>query len=633
VDDPTPDDTAPDDTAPDDTAPDDSAPDDTAPDDTAAATFRLAAPVTGACVSVHVDAGAVVAAGTVLVVLESMKTEHEVTAPTDLEVLEVAVALGDEVAAGAGLVTARPATVDPTDPPEVRPARDEPRGVDRPDLAEVLHRRWLLTDDARPAAVARRSERGRRTARHNVEALVDPGSFSEYGGLALAAQRSRRGVEDLLARTPADGLLCGTATVAGTSVALLAYDASVLAGTQGFVNHRKTDRLLDLAERHRLSVVLLAEGGGGRPGDVDAPGASSLDVRTFARFARLAGRVPTVAVVAGYCFAGNAALAGCCDVVVATEDSNLGMAGPAMIEGGGLGVVAPTDIGPVAVQWANGVVDRRVADEATAVAEARRLVALATHRPSPGPTGVVEGRAVADQSVLRDAVPLGRRRPPDVRAVLRTLADDGEVVELRGGYAPGMVTALLRLGGRPVGVLANDAHHLGGAIDVDGARSAQRLVELCDRWDLPVLALCDTPGFMVGPEAEAAGQVRVFGDLFVAAARVRVPWLFVAVRKAYGLGAQAMAGGSFHEPLLTLSWPTGEFGGMGLEGAVRLGFRDELAAIADPAERARTEADLIERAYAHGGALNVASHFEIDDVVDPADTRDRLLAALVAAGR
>jgi acetyl-CoA carboxylase carboxyltransferase component len=593
----------------------------------------LVAPVDGVCAAIHATAGQHVRAGEPVLTIESMKTEFLVRAETPSDVVVLHVDLGEQLVAGQVVASVRP--VDGAHGAPDAPTEPEPRGLERPDLAEVQRRRALLTDAHRPEAVRRRQDRGRRTARTNVEDLLDAGSLNEYGGFAIASQRSRRPLQELIERTPADGLICATGTVGAAAlgpdrarVAVMAYDASVLAGTQGFQNHRKTDRLLDLALRHRLPTVVLAEGGGGRPGDVDAPGATALDVPTFARFAAVAGEVPTVALVSGYCFAGNAALAGCCDLIVATEDSNLGMAGPAMIEGAGLPPVEPTAIGPIGDQWANGVVDVRVADEIVGVTAVRRLLSHAQ-----GPSRVAEGVEAADQQVLRDLVPMARRRAYDVRAAIEAIVDRGSFIELRGGWAPGMVTALAHLGGRPVGILANDPTHLGGAIDLEAARSAARMMELCRRWGLPVVSFCDTPGFMVGVEEEARGQVREFGDMFLAAARAAavVPWVLVVLRKCYGLGAQAMAGGSLHVPVLGLSWPTGEFGGMGLEGAVRLGFRRELEAIEDPVERAELEADLIERAYAHGSALNVATHFEIDDVIDPAHTRERVQAALLAA--
>jgi acetyl-CoA carboxylase carboxyltransferase component len=468
--------------------------------------------------------------------------------------------------------------------------------------------------------VAKRHARGQRTARENVADLCDPGSFQEYGAFAIAAQRQRRSLEDLIQNTPADGLVGGIGAVDGVPCALVSYDYTVLAGTQGFVNHRKKDRLFALVERLRLPVVLFAEGGGGRPGDTDAPGVAGLDTMAFALFARLSGLAPSIGIASGYCFAGNAALLGCCDVIIATESANIGMAGPAMIEGGGLGRVVPTAIGPIDVQARNGVVDLRVADEAEAVAVARRYLGYFTRPDAAWSCGPVEA--------MRELVPERRTRVYDVRTVVRAVADSDSLLELRPAFGVGILTALARIEGRPVGLLANDPGHLGGAIDADAADKAARFVQLCDAYDLPIVSLCDTPGFMVGPEAEEQAQVRHFARMFVTAASVTVPWVTVVLRKGYGLGAQAMAGGSFHAGTLTLAWPTGEFGGMGLEGAVRLGYRKELEAIADPAERQVLERKLIETAYARGSALNMASHVEIDDVIDPADTRTRIAALL-----
>jgi acetyl-CoA carboxylase carboxyltransferase component len=612
----------------------------------------VAAPMVGTVVYLAASVGDQVRAGGTLLALESMKMEHPVVSPDDATVIAVLVAPGDTVRPGDPLVelaaiapghldrsatvdgpaaAGRPAAVGGSAQPH--PPEPDPEHEVRADLAEVFARRAQLGDAARPEATRARHERGRRTARENVADLVDPGSFVEYGGFAIAAQRARRPVEDLIASTPADGLIAGTATVNAdrfgverARCVVLAYDYTVLAGTQGAANHRKKDRMLALAARHRLPVVVFAEGGGGRPGDTDVTGASWLDAEAFHLFARLSGLVPTIAIVDGYCFAGNAALAGAADVIIATEAANLGMAGPAMIEGGGLGVHHPSTIGPMDVQRANGVVDVVVTDDVEAVAVARRYLGYFQGRLP------ADASAAADQRALRTAVPANRREVYDVRALLDVLVDEGTLLELRRDFAPGMVTALARIDGRAVGVLANDPTHLGGAIDADGADAAARLSQLCDAHGLPVVVLCDTPGFMVGPEAERQGGVRHFSRMFVVGANLTVPLVAVVTRKAYGLGAQAMLGGHLQVPVATVAWPTAELGPMGLEGAVRLGFRRELDAIEDPQQRAARERQMIALAHANARALNVATHGEIDDVIDPADTRPRITAALDAAG-
>ncbi len=449
--------------------------------------------------------------------------------------------------------------------------------------------------------------------------------------MVIAAQRARRSTEDLVANTPADGLVAGIGRVNGdlfpperSRCAVLSYDYSVLAGTQGQMNHKKKDRLFGLVERLRLPVVLFAEGGGGRPGDTDTAVVTGLDTEAFARFGALSGRVPLVGVVSGRCFAGNAALLGCCHVIIATPDATIGMGGPAMIEGGGLGVFAPEDVGPVSVQVPNGVVDVLRTDEKAAIEAARQSLSYFQ--------GDVNAWTAPDQQQLRDVVPPDRRRVYDVRRAIEVLADEGSVFELRPSFAPGMVTALARVEGRPIGVVANNPQHLAGAIDAANADKAARFMQLCEAFALPLLFLCDTPGFMVGPHAEESALVRHVSRMFVVGASLTVPFATVVLRKGYGLGAQAMAGGGFHQPLFTVAWPTGELGGMGLEGAVRLGFRRELDRIEDPGEREAAFAAMVFRAYEHGKALHVAEHFEIDDVIDPAVTRARFVHALDAAG-
>jgi acetyl-CoA carboxylase carboxyltransferase component len=503
-------------------------------------------------------------------------------------------------------------------------------GAGRHDLEELLARRAATRDAARPDAVERRHAAGGRTARENIEDLVDPGTFVEYGRFAIAAQRGRRELDDLIARTPADGLVAGTARVNGalfgaerSACAVLAYDYTVLAGTQGVLGHRKKDRLFELIERMRLPAVFFAEGGGGRPGDTDYPVVSALDTRAFALWARLSGIVPRIAVVHGRCFAGNAVIAGCSDLIVATEGVSIGMGGPAMIEGGGLGKVDPDEVGPVDVQTRNGVIDVVAADEREATALARRLLAYFQGPTAPGPE--------PDQERLRDMVPERQRRAYRVQPIVETLADERSVTFLRPRFAPEMLTALARIEGRPVGFVANDTMHMAGAITSDAADKAARFLQLCDAFGIPVVSLVDTPGMMVGPKAEATGLVRHTARLLVAGAALRVPFVAVVLRRGYGLGAQAMVAGSLHEPLLTVAWPSAHLGPMGLEGAVKLALRKELEAIADEGERERRVRELTAAAEENARALNAATLFELDDVIDPAETRGLIARTLAAA--
>jgi acetyl-CoA carboxylase carboxyltransferase component len=582
--------------------------------------LAITAPFAGVVVAVERGPDEPVGAGVPVVVIEAMKMEHEVLAQASGVVSRVEVAIGDAVHEGQVLMVLQAAPADAQIAAE-NPVPD-PDAERRPDLEEVRERHALGLDAARPDAVARRRERGRRTARENLEELVDEGTFVEYGPLLFAAQERRRDRDELIRRTPADGLVAGVAEIEGRRCVAMSYDYTVLAGTQGMRNHQKKDRLFEIAERQRLPLVLFAEGGGGRPGDVDMPIVAGLDCRAFALFAQLSGLVPLVGIAAGYCFAGNAALLGCCDVVIATEDSSIGMGGPAMIEGGGLGTYDPGEVGPIGVQYANGVVDLRVADDSESVQAARRYL---SYFHGPRPPG-----AVPDQRPLRHLVPEARKRPYDVRRVIETLFDERSVLELRRGFGLGIVTALALVDGRPLGVVANDPTHLGGAIDADGADKAARFVAMCDAFELPLLFLCDTPGFMVGPHSERTATVRHFARMFLAGANLTVPSGTIVLRKGYGLGAQAMAGGGFKAPLFTVAWPTGEFGAMGLEGAVKLGMRRELEQIDDEQERERAFEAAVAAAYERGKGISMASYGEIDDVIDPADSR-RWIATLFDA--
>ena len=572
------------------------------------------APFAGTVIAIAHDQGDPVRAGDAVVILEAMKMEHEVIAEVTGVLKRIDVAIGDTVEEGQQLALLAPGAhqADNTSPR----ATQSDNADERSDLKAVEQRHAVTQDEARPDAVAKRHQRGQRTARENIADLIDEGTFVEYGPLMFAAQERRRPRGELVERTPADGLVAGVGDVDGRPTVVMSYDYTVLAGTQGMRNHQKKDRLFELAERRRLPVVLLAEGGGGRPGDVDMPIVAGLDCRAFHLFARLSGLVPLVGIASGYCFAGNAALLGCCDVVIATENSSIGMGGPAMIEGGGLGIYEPGEVGPIDVQSANGVVDLRVQDEPAAIGAARCYLSYFSQ-----PNARTPNQPPEEQTALRELIPTNRKRSYDIRAVIDTLADTGSTLELRRPFGLGIVTALTRIDGRPLGVIANDSTHLGGAIDAHGADKASRFMQLCDAFGLPLLFLCDTPGFMVGPQAERTATVRHFSRMFVTGANLQVPTGTVVLRKGYGLGAQAMAAGGFKAPIFTVGWPTSEFGAMGLEGAVRLGMRRELEAIDDETERRQAFDAAVAAAYDRGKGISMAEYFEIDDVIDPADTR------------
>ncbi|MBI1250215.1 MAG: carbamoyl-phosphate synthase large subunit [Alphaproteobacteria bacterium] len=582
------------------------------------------APLTGTVVEILARAGEAIGKGAPAIILEAMKMQHVVAAPESGMVHSLAASVGETVSQGAPLYFFAPSDHDHSDVGDA-----EAIDLDRPrvDLEEAMNAVRMGLDEARPSAVARRRKTNQRTARENIADLVDPGSFIEYGALAVAAQRRRRSLDDLIANTPGDGMVTGIGAVNGAwfsperaRTAVLSYDYTVLAGTQGYFNHRKTDRLLLLAQDQKLPVVFFAEGGGGRPGDTDVPGVAGLDTPSFHAFAHLSGLAPRIAIASGRCFAGNAAFFGCADITIATRNSNIGMGGPAMIEGGGLGVYAPEDVGPVEVQARNGVLDLVVDDEAEAVARTKTLLSYFQ--------GARTDWTCGDQRALRWAIPENRLRVYDVRAAISGIFDTGSFLELRAGYGAGVITGFGRVEGHPFGVVANNPAHLGGALDAEASEKAARFLQLCNAFDIPVVSLIDTPGFMVGPDAEKEAGVRRMSSLFVVGANISVPVFAIVLRKCYGLGAQAMAAGSTLSPFFIASWPTGEFGGMGLEGAVKLGYRKELEAETDPAARAALYNKLVANMYERGKAVSMARALEIDAVIDPADTRTWILRGL-----
>lgn len=583
---------------------------------------QIIASSTGIVVKIAVSVGDQFKQGQELVVLEAMKMESAIVAPSAGKVDELFVEEGMMIDKGRVLIRFSEHYEDPGQKNE-----DPDQTQIHPNhLEELRQRKQLLTDEARPEAVTKRNVKNQNTARKNIELLLDEDSFCEYGGHIVAAQRTRRSEEDLIKNTPADGLIAGTGTInselhperAGCMV--MAYDYTVLAGTQGTMNHLKMDRMLDLARQMKIPVILFAEGGGGRPGDVDVQTIAGLFINTFTEFAGLRGHVPTISIVNGYCFAGNAALAGSSDIIIATKNSSLGMGGPAMIEGGGLGKVKPQEVGPSDIQFRNGVIDLLVENETEAVALTKKYLSFYQ--------GKTDKWQKEDQASLQHFVPDNRKRTFDIRALISILFDQDSLIEFKSAYASGLVTLMGRIEGNPVGIIANDSKIDAGAITAVNAQKAAQFLDLCNRIKLPVVSLVDTPGIMVGPEAEKEGTVRAAGNLFVTGACFQQPILAIVLRRAYGLGAMAMMGGSTRRPVATVSWPTGEFGAMGLEGAVRLGFRKELEAVEDPSDREALFQKMVEEAYKRGKALSMATMFEIDDVIEPRDTRKWIMNAL-----
>ena len=586
--------------------------------------ITVPAPLQGTIIELSVSEGDLVFEGQELIVMDAMKMEHVIHAPVSGEVVMVTADAGDAIVEDHPILFISEQAVEAGEQQQVA-ALD--LDYIRPDLEEAFTRHGYKLDKNRDAAVARRRKTHHRTVRENINDICDEGTFVEYGSLAIAAQRRRRSVQDLMENTPGDGMVTGIGSVNGhlfpnddTQCVVMSYDYMVLAGTQGLQNHRKKDRMFEVAEQLKLPIILIAEGGGGRPGDTDGAGIAGLDCLAFQLYGAMSGLVPRIGITTGRCFAGNAVLLGSSDIVIATEDSNIGIGGPAMIEGGGLGIFKPEEVGPMSVQVPNGVVDIAVKDEAEAVQQAKKLLSY-----FQGPTSDWQCQ---DQRKLRFSIPENRLRVYDIREVIDTIADDDSVLELRPEFGIGIITAFARIEGRPVGIFANNPVHLSGAIDSDAADKTARFIQLCDAFDIPLVSLVDCPGIMVGPEIEKTALVRHAARLFVIATSITVPMMSIVIRKGYGLGAQAMTGGGFKASTFTVTWPTGEFGGMGLEGAVKLGYRKELEAIEDPDERLEAYEKRVASMYERGKAVNFATAFEIDEVIDPKDTRQWIMSGL-----
>ena len=588
----------------------------------------IVSPMAAALVSVDVIAGQSVDKNHIIAVIESMKMQTAITASVAGLITGIKVSAGQTIQEGQLICKVVESSQSSNVLDTQEPISDSVENA----LDQLNQQLAASLDSGRKKSIDKRHAKGYRTARENLRQLCDEGSFVEYGQLAVAAQRDRMSSEKLKAETAADGVITGLATInaqqfgeQSSQVAIIVNDYTVLAGTQGYFHHRKIDRMLDQAKRSYLPVVMYTEGGGGRPGDTDVKiQIAGLDVPTFASWASLSGQVPMIAVNNGYCFAGNAALFGCADIRIATKTSWIGMAGPAMIEGGGLGSFAPTEIGPMDVQAKNGVVDLVADDEAHATALTQQCLGYFQ--------GGSETWQCTDQVELRDMMPADRRYVYDVRSVITQIVDSDSFLELSHAYGCAVITGFARIEGRAVGVIANDCRYLGGAVNAEAAEKTAKFITLCDNFDIPIVSLCDSPGFMVGPASEEEAAVRRMAQLFIAGAKLTTPLVTIFLRKGYGLGAMAMAGGSFHKPIYSASWPSGEFGGMGLEGAVRLGYKKELEAVTEGEERDALFNQLVDKMYERGKATEAAAHLEIDAVIDPADTRAVIVRAFESRG-
>ena len=582
-------------------------------------TDPVRAPLQGTVIEVHVSEGDTVREGQQLFVMSALKMEHLVHAPTGGVIRQVTASVGDVVYEDHPLAFLEAMDVGEAID-DTRPEMD--LDYIRLDLQALFDRRQFQLDENRPEAVERRHSRNRRTVRENITQLIDPGTWVEYGGLVIAGQRRRRSVEELIRKTPADGLVSGIGGVNGdlfgeerARTMFISYDDTVFAGTQGGHGHIKTDRMLELANELSLPVIFHAEGAGGRSGDSDGDPARGFGgtVATWQRLAELSGKVPTIGVTAGWCYAGNAAIIGCCDIIIATEDALIAMGGPAVIEGSGMGAFLPEEVGAMSDLAPAGSVDIVVKDHDEAIVTSKKLLSYFQGR--------IDDWEAHDQRKLRHIIPEHRMRNFKIREVIELLADKDSVLELRPEFGIGMVTAFVRIEGRPYGLTANNNEYIGGAIDSDGSDKVARFWQLCDAWNIPIISLVDTPGMMVGPDVEKTGLIRHCARLFITGGNLKTPRFAVILRKGYALGSMAQLTGSTRAPFFTVSWPTSEHGGMNQEASVQLANRERLAEIEDIEERAAEYERLLANAYERGGALNVASAYEVDDVIDPAETR------------
>lgn len=493
------------------------------------------------------------------------------------------------------------------------------------DFVPVIAQQANTRDEHRPQVIEHRRTSAR-TVRENIALLVDSGSLVEYGSLAIAARRRRSRPHDLVRNTREVGLLAGVATINaahfGPEAArcmVLAYEYGVRSETRRRMIHKKIGRMLIFAEQWRMPLVFCVGGGGGWQNDTDRLGTTCLDELSLAHFAKLSGLVPVVGVIFGDCFAGNESLLRGFDAIIATKKASIGMACPALFDARGLGACGPAKIGPGSFEAPNGSFDVLVEDDVEATRTAQKYMAY-----FQGPLGEWE---MADQRWLQRAIPKNRLHVYDVRTAIDLIADQDSVLELRRDVGMGMITALIRIEGKPFGLVANDPRHVDGAIDSAGADKASRFLQLCGAFDLPIVSLCDTPGFMVKSEAETTAMVSQASRMSAMRANLSVPLFGIVLRKCCGLGAQFMIGGGLSAPVFTAAWPTGEFGGVAWDPCLRLS-RGEIDGVDNLSGRGECYRKEVAEFCSDGRAVSVTSLPNIDVVIHPTDTRRWIMTGL-----
>lgn len=553
----------------------------------------LVAPMQGTIVSINVDVGEEVQAGQVVAAVEAMKLQHDIRVERSGVVAAISMSKGDVVREGYPIVFLFEQDVKGG-------AIEADSGFDldqiRNDLQEVNEYIERTLDEAHGEAVATLRERGRRTPRKNIGDLLDPDTFMEFGPPA--------------AGSVSGGTIMGFGGVNGALVGDERSRTALVYANYPYAmyshGHYRQEQVHELAHDWKVPIVLFSEGQGEPPSLSTGVG---LDASVFADFAKLSGLVPLVGVNLGDCFAGNATLLSCCDVIIGTQQSTIGMNGPTVVAANGLGNYRADELGATSFQAANGNLDIVVKDDADAVAAVKQYLSYFQ--------GSVSDWEARDQRRMRHIIPEDRVRAYDMRVIIRTLADEGSVLEIRKDFGFGVITSFIRVEGRPMGVVANNPAHLAGAVDSPGADKGARFFQLCDAFDIPVVVFMDCPGIMVGPDHERTALVRHAVRLFNIGANCTMPMFGIMVRKAYGLGVQAMIGGASSVPLLTVAWPTAEFAGMNIDGAVKLSARRELAAIEDSEERKEAYDRRVAQGYESARAINSGARY----VIDPADTR------------